>query len=120
MRRLADELLEHRRRVELAGEHAAGARQLLREPPCDSLRFEGPAAVESSARRLCDPAPELEIVGNESAFLPEEDDDQPASVTLDRESDQGLEVHLAPDAVEALVAAGARRRDDACIGGGLR
>src|SRR5205823_5958872 len=61
-RRLLDHLVEHRRRVELAREEPAGARQLLRESARSALGLEQLAPLEGATRRVGEMTGKLEVV----------------------------------------------------------
>src|SRR5262249_28156589 len=110
-----DELLEHRDGIELGREHAAGTRELLREPARDPFRFEGTAARQRRTRRLRHATSELEIVGRKRARLADKDDDQPAPGTPHPGGEQRFERTAEPGAFEALVVPGTRGRDDSTV-----
>ena len=78
-RRLLHDLVEDGRRVELAREQPARARQLLREGARAALGLEQLAPLERAARRVGEMAGELEIVVAERPLLGEEDEDEPAT-----------------------------------------
>ena len=65
-RRLRDDLVEHGLRVELGGEQAAGAGELLRERARAALRLEELAALERAAGGAGEVARELEVVVGEA------------------------------------------------------
>ena len=114
--RLLDDLVEHRGRVELGGEQAAGPRELLRQRPRASLRLEQLASLEGSSRRACEVERQLEVVLAEDALLREEDDAEAGTLLpgrRDRHGEQGV-VALAvggspPGLGEPLVAGELRR-----------
>ena len=73
-RRLLHDLVEDGRRIELAREQPARARQLLRERAGPALGLEQLATLERAARRIGEMARELEVVVAERALLGEEDE----------------------------------------------
>ena len=74
-RRVLDDLLEHGVGIELGGEQAARARELLRERACAPLRLVEVAAAEGAARDVRELPGELEVVVGEAALLGEADED---------------------------------------------
>ena len=128
LRRLLDDLVENRGRVELGREQAARARQLLRERPRAPLRLEQLAALERAARRVGEVARELEVVFGEDALLREEDDDEAAAprVAATRRAPRAARDSrlapppLAPRRGKALVVGERRRREHAALRGGAR
>ncbi len=98
--RLLHDLVEHGRRVELAREQPAGARQLLRERARPALGLEQLAPLERAARRIGEVAGELEVVVAERPLLGEEDEHEPAA---------GLPRRLDRDGEERAIAVPSRR-----------
>ena len=105
--RLVGELLEDRGRLELRGEEAAHAGELLRERARGALALVELAALEPAARGAREPAAELEVVVGEGPLLGEEDDDEPALLAprrVDRDREQRPDAREpAPLLAEAVV-----------------
>ena len=72
---MLDDFFEHGVGVELGGEQAPGARELLRERTGAPLRLVEVAAAERAAGDMRELAGELEVVVGEPALLGEADED---------------------------------------------
>src|SRR5205085_3204891 len=90
-RRVLDDFVQHRVRVELGGEQAAGARELLRERAGAPLRLVEVAAAERAARDVSELAGELEVAVGEAALLGEADEDDTVPLRAPRLERDGEE-----------------------------
>jgi hypothetical protein len=124
-RRLLHDLFEDGSRVQLGGESAARARELLRQRPGRPLCFEEPAPLQRRGRGIAEMASDLEILVRELTLARKEDDDESRTFgarARRRDRKQRAVSHLScqclPRLLEAVVARHVRGSEDMTVVGG--